>query len=132
MLREKAFAASVCQRPCTRTAFCMGVRSALDMKRSPTGGNSRAAWPIRYQLRRQAVMEPDSTDVGSCDPNVGEVMTTDMTLLKAETSIRDAVQALLERKVSGAPVVDDNNVLVGVFSESDVLYVSWGPDHTQR
>lgn len=63
------------------------------------------------------------SEVNSCDPTVGEVMSTEITVLKPSTSIRDAVSTLLEARVSGAPVVDDNNVLVGVFSESDVLYV---------
>lgn len=72
----------------------------------------------------RAVMEPGAdSDISSCDPTVGEVMSTDMLVFSTSMSVRDACQALLNKRVSGAPVVDDNNVLVGVFSESDVLCV---------
>jgi CBS domain-containing protein len=49
-----------------------------------------------------------------------DIMTTDLVTVTPETSLRDAIDLLAERHVSGAPVVS-GNVLMGVISASDLL-----------
>jgi CBS domain-containing protein len=49
-----------------------------------------------------------------------DIMTTDLVTVTPETSLRDAMDLLAERHVSGAPVVSGNE-LVGVISASDLL-----------
>ncbi len=51
-----------------------------------------------------------------------EIMTTDVVTLAPDTSIIDAAHRLLAEGCSGAPVVDDDGALVGMFTEQDCLY----------
>lgn len=43
--------------------------------------------------------------------------------LSADTSIDEAIEVLLKNKLTGAPVVDEENCLVGILSEKDCLKV---------
>jgi len=54
---------------------------------------------------------------------VKNYMTTSLITFKPEQDIRDAIDVLLKRKISGAPVVDNEGTLVGVLSEKDCLRV---------
>ncbi len=54
-------------------------------------------------------------------PVVRECMARKLLTLKSDTEILDAVAFLLKHKISGAPVVDSDNHLVGVISEKDCL-----------
>lgn len=51
---------------------------------------------------------------------VTEYMRRDAFTLQSAMSVQDAVEGLLQQRLSSAPVVDDGT-LVGVFSESDGL-----------
>lgn len=52
---------------------------------------------------------------------VKDYMTTKLITLKAEQSMNEAIQILLDKKISGAPVVDEQQRLIGVISEGDCL-----------
>ncbi len=52
-----------------------------------------------------------------------EIMTTKLITLKPETDVFDGIDTLIKNKVSGAPVVDEDNRLLGVFSEKSCLEV---------
>lgn len=52
---------------------------------------------------------------------VSEVMTTDLVTVTPETALRDAAQLMLERGVSGLPVVDADGLLVGIVTEADFV-----------
>lgn len=52
---------------------------------------------------------------------VADVMTREVLVLHAETSLRDAVAYLANQHVSGAPVVDIRGHLTGAISSSDLL-----------
>lgn len=52
---------------------------------------------------------------------VQDVMTADVATVRRETALKDAARALAERRISGMPVVDDAQAVVGVLSEADVL-----------
>lgn len=54
-------------------------------------------------------------------PLVREYMATELLCLAPDRDIYDAVDFLLEHRISGAPVVDDAGLLVGVLSEKDCL-----------
>jgi CBS domain-containing protein len=49
-----------------------------------------------------------------------DIMTTDLVTVTPETSLREAMDLLTERHVSGAPVIS-GNALVGVITASDLL-----------
>ena len=52
-----------------------------------------------------------------------EVMTKDVMSIKPSTSVIEAIDLLLENKISGLPVVDDDNNLIGIISEKDLLHI---------
>ena len=51
-----------------------------------------------------------------------DVMTGNVITVTPETSIHDLAALLCERGVSGVPVVDAANHLVGIVSEGDLLH----------
>ncbi len=53
---------------------------------------------------------------------VKDYMTSAMITLKPGVDIVEAAQTLLEYRLSGAPVLDDHNRLVGYLSEKDCLH----------
>ena len=50
-----------------------------------------------------------------------DYMTVSPVTLSAKTGIYEAIQALLDRSISGATVVDEENRVIGVISEMDCL-----------
>jgi len=54
---------------------------------------------------------------------VSDYMATKLVTLKPHTHVVEALGLLLEKKISGAPVVDDSGALVGVLSEVDLMQV---------
>ena len=50
-----------------------------------------------------------------------DVMTRDVLTVTPGMSLEQAAERLVERGVSGAPVVDDRGRMVGILSESDIL-----------
>lgn len=54
-------------------------------------------------------------------PKISEYMDAVVPTLRPETHIIKAVDFLLEHQVTGAPVVDSNQRLVGIITETDLL-----------
>lgn len=52
-----------------------------------------------------------------------DVMVTRLITLRPETDVFKAIEMLVKNKISGAPVVDDNNRLLGMFSERCCMQV---------
>lgn len=52
---------------------------------------------------------------------VKDIMTTNVKTAKVDTPVRQIVEVMCFSKISGMPVVDDNNNVIGVVSEKDVL-----------
>ena len=50
-----------------------------------------------------------------------DVMSTNVISVKKDTPIFDSVQLLVEKRLSGLPVVEDDMTLAGVLSEKDVV-----------
>ena len=49
------------------------------------------------------------------------IMTTNVAYVKRETPIYEAIGILIERNITGLPVVNDDMSLAGIMSEKDVL-----------
>lgn len=52
-----------------------------------------------------------------------ELLDKSVTTLSPETDIDSAMETLLKKKLSGAPVVDDDKRVVGILSEKDCLKI---------
>lgn len=73
---------------------------------SPSDATTLSIWELNY-LWAQLVVE--------------KVMTRNLYTVTAEAPIIDAAELMLEHKISGLPVVDAQNNLVGVITESDIF-----------
>lgn len=53
---------------------------------------------------------------------VAEAMSRDPITVRPETSITEVIKLLAERRISGLPVLDANQHLVGIISETDLMW----------
>jgi CBS domain-containing protein len=53
--------------------------------------------------------------------NVEELMTREVVAVPPGASLKQAAQLLVDRRISGLPVVDDQSHVLGVLSEADLL-----------
>ncbi|MCH7667814.1 MAG: CBS domain-containing protein [Acidobacteria bacterium] len=53
--------------------------------------------------------------------NVVDLMTTGVSTVTPDTSLRDAAREMFRSQVSGLPVTDDDGLLVGIITEADFL-----------
>ena len=54
---------------------------------------------------------------------VADIMATRLVTFTPDTNIHEAIRILLDKRLSGAPVVDTNGALVGVLSKKDCLKI---------
>lgn len=60
--------------------------------------------------------------------NVADVMSRDLITVLPQTPLKEAIQLLAERRITGLPVVDEEDKLVGVISETDLMWQETGVD----
>ena len=60
---------------------------------------------------------------------VKELMTQPVKTVHPDCTLSDAAHLLVTSKISGLPVVDDNNKLVGIITEADFLRALGVPSH---
>lgn len=53
---------------------------------------------------------------------VADVMSRDVITAQPETPLEEAIQILAEKRISGLPVIDSAGKVVGVISESDLMW----------
>jgi predicted transcriptional regulator len=66
--------------------------------------------------RRQQTNDADNTPL-----KVSDYMTTSLITFKANQSIENVMETLVKNRISGGPVVNDKNELVGIISETDCI-----------
>lgn len=54
---------------------------------------------------------------------VKDIMTVDPVCVKADDTVEIAALTLIERRIGGMPVVDEDNVLQGIITDSDIFEV---------
>jgi CBS domain-containing protein len=57
---------------------------------------------------------------------VADIMSRDPILVRPETPLNEAIKILAEKHISGLPVVDGTGKLVGVLSETDLMWRETG------
>lgn len=57
---------------------------------------------------------------------VADVMSHDPILVRPETPLKEAIQILAEKRISGLPVTDDAGKLLGIISETDLMWQETG------
>lgn len=61
------------------------------------------------------------------DRSVREVMTEDVVTVVSTASVQEVARVLCDRRISGAPVLDESGHLVGVITETDLIAQVAGP-----
>ena len=81
-----------------------------------TQGDIRGA-----DVLRVAGMDPFDIADALRRVKVYEVMTENPITVSPETGLREAAMLMIENKIGGLPVVDENNSVVGIITESDLF-----------
>ncbi|MCB9437541.1 MAG: CBS domain-containing protein [Anaerolineales bacterium] len=85
----------------------VGIVTIGDIREaSPSDATTLSIWELNYLWAQLTI---------------NKVMTRNPMTIGADAAILDAAQIMLEKKVSGLPVVDDAGKLVGILTESDVF-----------
>jgi CBS domain-containing protein len=59
---------------------------------------------------------------------VADVMTPQPATVTPKTTLKDAIQIMANQRIGGLPVIDDNGQLVGILSQSDLMWQTTGID----
>lgn len=85
----------------------VGIVTIGDVREArPSDASTLSIWEMNYLLSKL---------------KVEKVMTKNPLTVKPDAPIIDAAQIMLEKKISGVPVVDDAGNLVGILTESDIF-----------
>lgn len=60
---------------------------------------------------------------------ISSLMTTSVITISADCTLSEAAHLLITKKISGLPVVDENNCLIGIITEADFLRALGIPSH---
>ncbi len=52
---------------------------------------------------------------------VKDFMITDVIFANKEDSIKNVMKILVDKKIGGVPIIDDNGILVGIISDGDII-----------
>ncbi|MDE3743616.1 CBS domain-containing protein [Maribacter polysaccharolyticus] len=69
----------------------------------------------------QGARKNQNTTTTEIPLKVSDYMTTKLITFRPEQSVEEVIDALLGNKISGGPVVNDKNELVGMISEGDCI-----------
>jgi acetoin utilization protein AcuB len=77
-------------------------------------------------LKRASASDATSLDVHELlylvsKIKIADIMTRDVVTVHRDWTVEEAADLMLERKISGAPVVDDNGQLCGVITQTDLF-----------
>lgn len=85
----------------------VGIITIGDVREaSPSDASTLSIWELNYLWAQLTV---------------DKVMTSRVLTITPNTSINQAAQLMLDKKVSGLPVLDEHNHLVGIITESDIF-----------
>ncbi len=88
-----------------------GIISATDLVNFFGGGDKHGVVKGRYAGNLAAAVNAE----------VEEIMETEVITVSYTDSFEDAVETMFEKRVGGCPIVDKDDVVVGIITERDVL-----------
>ena len=93
--------------PVLENSRLVGIVTRGDVRGAePSGATSLSIWGLNYLLSKL---------------KIEEIMTRNLVKISPNATIGEAAEVMLEHKVSGLPVVDDERKLVGIITESDIF-----------
>ncbi len=85
----------------------LGIVTKGDVREAkPSDATTLSIWELHYLLAQLTVEK---------------IMSKDVATITEDQSIGDAAQIMLEKKVSGLPVLNKEGKLVGIITESDIF-----------
>lgn len=85
----------------------IGIVSERDLLyASPSPASSLSVWEVNYLLSKI---------------KIDRLMSTSVITTTAETTVEDAAHLMVENRVGGLPVVDDQNRPIGIITETDIF-----------
>ncbi len=99
--------------PVVEDGVLVGIVSHTDVHRArPSDATSLDIWELNYLLSKL---------------KVERIMTPNPYTVREDSTIKEAAQLMHDHKVGGLPVVDDNNHVVGIITESDIfrILIAW-------
>lgn len=95
--------------PVVKDGKLVGIVSQTDVHRArPSNATSLDIWELNYLLSKL---------------KVEKIMTRNPYTVREDSTIKEAAQLMHDHKVGGLPVVDDNNHVIGIITESDIFRV---------
>ena len=90
-----------------KNGHLVGIVTLGDVRGAqPSEATSLSIWEMNYLLAKLKLKE---------------IMTPNPVTIEPEATIGEAARLMLENKVSGLPVVDDDNKVIGIITESDIF-----------
>ncbi|WP_457550021.1 CBS domain-containing protein [Archaeoglobus sp.] len=93
------------------TKKLMGIVSATDIINFLGGGDKYMIVEKRY----------DGNLAKAINESIDEIMTRDVICVKYTDSWEDAVEIMIEKKVGGCPIVDNDGKVFGIVTERDIV-----------
>ncbi|MCB0081683.1 MAG: CBS domain-containing protein, partial [Caldilineaceae bacterium] len=62
---------------------------------------------------------------------IAEIMTKNVMVARPEASLESAASVMLDNKIGGLPVVDADNKVIGIITESDIFKAFLGRHKTR-
>ena len=101
----------------------VGIVSIGDVRSAePSPATSLSIWELNYLLSTLTI---------------GKIMTAQPFTISPEATLAEAARMMLEQRVSGLPVVDEEHRVIGIITESDIFAMvvlhEWGAElHPQE
>ena len=57
-----------------------------------------------------------------CAENVKDIMTKEVTTIKADASLLQAIELMTKKSINRLPIVDKNNKLIGIITRTDIVH----------
>ena len=98
---------SIRRLPVIEEGRLVGIVTLGDLRGAePSGATSLSIWEVNYLVSKLRVRE---------------IMTPQPFMISPDATLGEAAQMMLEYKVSGLPVVDESERVVGILTESDIF-----------
>ncbi len=98
----------------------VGIVTIGDIRSAePSSATSLSVWEMNYLLTNL---------------KIEKIMTHNPRTIRVDATIGEAARTMLEYRVSGLPVVDDDHQVVGIITESDIFSMvvlhEWSTEHS--